>query len=337
MLDIVIIFLSVSLLLYMILGGADFGAGIIELFAGKRFKDAERAVISGAIGPVWEANHMWLIIVVVILFMGFPRVYTDMSIYLHIPLTLTLMGIIARGTAFTFRHYDAIKDESQEVYSFIFKFSSLWTAFFLGVLTGAMALGKINPEAAGFYDGYIAPWLNIFCVSTGIFACCVFAFLASVFLIGETTDVKMKDVFVRVGTYANIATVISGGLVFLAGLADGFDLFASMLDTPASIAGMILATLSLPVLWYALRKEKVILSRLTAGFQASMILISWYAINFPYILKRASGNDLSLLDTAAPPATIAVLGYALLIGSTLIFPFLYYLFRIFKLKKSQKA
>lgn len=333
MLEVVIIFLSVSLLLYMLLGGADFGAGIIELFAGRKFKVQERSVISSAIGPVWEANHMWLIIVVVILFMGFPKVYTEMSIYLHIPLTMTLMGIIARGTAFTFRHYDAVKDRSQEVYTFIFKLSSLWTAFFLGVLTGAMALGRINPASSNFYDGYIAPWLNLFCLTTGIFSCCVFAFLASVYLIGETTDEKMKDVFVKIGKYANVFTVISGGLVFLAGRINGFDLLGEILDTPVSIAGIILATLSLPLLWYALRREKVILSRLTAGFQASMILLSWYAINFPYILKRASGNDLSLLDTAAPPATIFVLALALLIGSLIIFPFLYYLFKIFKTKQ----
>src|SRR6478735_4638416 len=107
---VVIVFLWLAILFYLLLGGADFGAGIIELFTSKKNRPQTRKTLYRAIGPIWEANHMWLIIAIVILFVGFPLIYATMSIYLHIPLTIMLMGIIARGTALTFRNYDAVHD-----------------------------------------------------------------------------------------------------------------------------------------------------------------------------------------------------------------------------------
>src|SRR3954469_7219448 len=109
MLTVVILFLCLAILLYFLLGGADFGAGIIELFTSEKNRQRTRKTSYQAIGPVWEANHMWLIIAVVIMFVGFPVVYSSMCTYLHIPLLIMLMGITARGTAFSFRNYDAVK------------------------------------------------------------------------------------------------------------------------------------------------------------------------------------------------------------------------------------
>src|SRR6476469_5274693 len=114
---IVITFLFLSILLYVLLGGADFGAGIVELFTSRKNKGKTRRTLYHAIGPIWEANHMWLIIAIVILFVGFPVIYATMSVYLHIPLAIMLLGIIARGTAFAFRHYDAVVDNMQKVYN----------------------------------------------------------------------------------------------------------------------------------------------------------------------------------------------------------------------------
>src|SRR6201996_9693167 len=137
MLYVVIVFLWVALLLYLILGGADFGAGIIELFTSEDNKVKTRKISYQAIGPIWEANHMWLIIAIVILFVGFPTIYSQMCIYLHIPLLIMLMGIIARGTAFSFRNYDAVKDEkTQALYNHIFVYSSVITPLFLGITAG---------------------------------------------------------------------------------------------------------------------------------------------------------------------------------------------------------
>ncbi|HWZ35991.1 MAG TPA: cytochrome d ubiquinol oxidase subunit II, partial [Mucilaginibacter sp.] len=145
MLTVVIIFLFFAILLYFLLGGADFGAGIIELFTSDNNKSRTRATMYQAIGPIWEANHMWLIIAVVILFVGFPDIYSNMCTYLHIPLLAMLMGIIARGTAFAFRNYDAIKGErTQALYNNIFVYSSFLTPLFLGIIAGSALSRQID-------------------------------------------------------------------------------------------------------------------------------------------------------------------------------------------------
>src|SRR5690606_2727613 len=110
-----IAYLWASICLYLLLGGADFGAGIVELAVPRRYKPRVRVIMAHAIGPIWEANHMWLIIAIVILFVGFPQVYTTMSIFVHIPLVAMLLGIIARGTAFVFRNCDAVDDGWQRI------------------------------------------------------------------------------------------------------------------------------------------------------------------------------------------------------------------------------
>src|ERR1700733_5524540 len=125
MLYVVIAYLWASILLYLLLGGADFGAGILELFTSEKNRGITRKTMYKAIGPIWEANHMWLIIAIVILFVGFPAIYTTVSTYLHLPLVIMLMGIIARGTAFAFRNNDVVHDEMDFAYSGVFVYASV--------------------------------------------------------------------------------------------------------------------------------------------------------------------------------------------------------------------
>src|SRR5579872_2977949 len=154
MVYVVIAYLWTAILLYLLLGGADFGAGIIELFTSDNNKNKTSVKMSRTIGPIWEANHMWLIIVIVILFTGFPEIYSVVSTYLHIPLLMMLMGIIARGTAFAFRHYDAVEDNMQKVYSKIFRYSSFITPLFLGIIAASAVSGTINPQPRNLADAY---------------------------------------------------------------------------------------------------------------------------------------------------------------------------------------
>lgn len=330
MLFIVILFLVLSLLAYVLFGGADFGAGIIEIFS----SPVSKKTITHAIAPVWEANHIWLILVVVILFMGFPPIYAQMSLYLHIPLVILLLGIVLRGTAFTFRHYDAIHDRSQTYYSFIFKLSSIVAPLFLGIITGALMLGRIDPEAATFYDAFIAPWFNVFSFVLGVFTCCLFAFLAAVYLIGEAETVLIRSHFLRVARNTNIVTVLAGSLVFMVAEGSGLPLAGMFWNSAGALMAIVLATLSLPVLWWSLIKGHVVLPRLLAGFQTLMILGAWFWEQYPVLLRYANGEYLGLLNTAAPDATMRQLGLALIIGSLLILPALFYLMRTFKAKPS---
>ncbi len=330
MLLVVILFLALSLLAYVLFGGADFGAGIIEVFSGR----ITRKTITHAIAPVWEANHIWLILIVVILFMGFPLIYAQMSLYLHIPLVVLLLGVVLRGTAFTFRHYDAIQDRSQIYYSFVFKLSSLVAPFFLGVITGALILGRIDQEAVTFYEAYIAPWFHGFSFVMGVFTCCLFAFLAAIYLVGEAETQAIKAHFLRIARNANIATVLAGGAVFLVAEWSGLPLGRMFWHSTAAFIAVVTATLSLPVLWWSLLKEQVVFPRLLAGFQTLLILGAWFWEQFPVFLQYADGTYLSLVEHAAPEATLRQLGLALIVGSLLILPGLFYLMKTFKAKRT---
>src|SRR5690606_36687665 len=134
MLYIVIAYLWASISLYILLGGADFGAGIVELVSKPKHRKTVRNIMYDAIGLIWEANHMWLINAIVIIFVGFSETYTIMSVYMHIPLVLMRLGIIERGTVFAIRHYDAVRVEMETVYSSVFTLSSLIILFFLGII-----------------------------------------------------------------------------------------------------------------------------------------------------------------------------------------------------------
>ena len=329
MLNLILFFLFASLLLYAILGGADFGAGILELFTRKANTQKVRHLTYKAIGPVWEANHIWLILIVVILFVAFPQVYRMLSIHLHIPIMLMLLGIILRGAAFVFRHYDAVKDNSQKTYSRAFISASFLTPLFLGITAGATILGKIDPTANDFFAAYLAPWLNLFSFSVGLFFVSVCAFLAAVFLVGETQDEALKAMFIRQTRMANIAAIASGGLVFASAYWEGLDLSELYLQTPIAWLSVLLATILVPLLWRTLQAEKHATARLLAGTEVALILFGWLWIQFPMMI-RLQGGGLTLAEVAAPDQVLNAMGWALMGGSLLIFPALYYLFRVFK-------
>ena len=123
MIYVLLFFVGASIVLYVVLGGADYGAGILELLPSKGNRAAQKKLINSAMGPVWEANHMWLVIVVVILFMGFPKAFQNIMVSLHLPMVALLLGIVIRGSTFTFRHYDAKQTgKSQKFYSAAFPF-----------------------------------------------------------------------------------------------------------------------------------------------------------------------------------------------------------------------
>ena len=332
MLYVVIIFLLVAVYLYCLLGGADFGAGIIELFAGSN-KDKIKNLVSSAMAPIWEANHMWVIITVVILFMGFPTIYTQVSVSLYIPLIILLIGVVLRGTAFTFRHYDAVQDGSQEVYSRVFAVSSLLVSFFFGLIIGALVSGRITTEPADFFEGYLHPWLNLFSISTGIFICSLFVFTASVYLISETTEKELRELIIGKTKLATLVMVVSGAMVFIFSYVEGADFAERFISHPISIIIIILATLALPLLWNIIGKGLIWPSRILTGVQLFFVLAAFYLIYFPDVVIMKDGRNISLFNAAAPDVTLTQLGWALIVGSFLIFPTLFYLFKVFKVGK----
>ncbi len=332
MLYVVIAFLWVSLLLYVLFGGADFGAGIVELFTSKADRKSTRKLAYEAIGPIWEANHMWLIIAIVILFVGFPDIYATMSLYLHIPMLFMLMGIIARGTAFAFRHNDAVIDNFQTIYNKIFVYSSFLTPFFLGIIAGSTVSGHIDPSATNFLDAYVFSWLSWFSVSVGLFTVAICGFLAAVYLIGEAENTFDRNRFIRQAKIMNIAAVLFGGTVFIAASFENIPIIDWLFGNIIGLAAMASATLSLGLLWWYLKKNNVILIRLLAGFQITMILMAITLRHFPNIVLFKTGQHLSLLEHSGHDKTIHMLGMALLLGSIFILPALFYLIYSFQKK-----
>jgi cytochrome d ubiquinol oxidase subunit II len=327
---VVVTFLWLAILLYLVLGGADFGAGIIELFTSKRNRHNTRKAAYQAIGPIWEANHMWLIIAVVILFVGYPSIYSVMSVYLHIPILMMLLGITARGTAFVFRNYDAVIDNMQKIYNRVFLYSSFITPLFLGIIAASAISGQIDPAANSYANTYVYSWLTWFSVAVGFFTVALCGFLASIYLLGEAKDADDKKRFKQKAMMMNIAAVICGAVVFIAAQKEHVPLINWVFGTTLGTIAVAAATLSLMLLWYLVAKGKTMIPRVLAGFQVTMILFALTYRHFPNFVIFKGGKHLSLLQHGAPNATMNALGWALVIGSLFILPALIYLYYSFE-------
>lgn len=336
MIEIILFFLAVSLTLYTVFGGADFGAGIMELFAPGRRTAAFQQMTYRAIGPVWEANHIWLILVIVLLFTAFPEGFRTISIVFHVPLSLMLIGIVLRGCAFTFRHYDPVKDNSQYYYSMIFSASSILTPLSQGVMAGAMILGDIPQNPESFQEAYIFPWFNLFCLTTGIFLCSLCALTASVFLFAERHPPEFTPLLRRAVHTLSAVSILFGSLVFAAAEFGGFPLFSYFFSTGATTVTLALAVILIVTLNAAVRTEAApIVPRALIVALISLILIGWWFLQFPYLIgiSQSGRHTLNLFQIAAPPAVLKQLVIALIAGSILIFPALFYLFHTFKFKE----
>ena len=331
MTELAVVFIGISILLYVLLGGADFGAGIIEIFTGKKGINT----ISKAIAPVWEANHIWLIVIIVVLFNAFPEVYSTITLNLHIPLMLVLIGIIFRGTAFTFRYYDPYKDRSHTLYTFLFKLFSLLTPFFLGVTLGAVIGGKLTNDATlTFYQRFVYPWLGLFPVAMGVFMVLLFAYLATVYLAGEPSEGQSTGVFTRYAKRLLIALVLFGIIVFITAELDGLHLLRQYFSSWISVTSGILATLLLPAFLLSMNKGLKGLIRLIAGAQTGFIVIGWFGIQFPVLVALKNTDPLTVYNTVAPDKTLLMMIIALFVGLAVVIPLLVYLFKVFKFSGS---
>lgn len=335
MLYVVLVFLVVSFFLYVLLGGADFGAGIVELFSSRDNQKPIKKTVYEVMGPVWEANHIWIIIMIVILWIAFPATYNIVVVYLHIPLTLVLLGITMRGAAFIFRHYDAIKGESQKWYDALFRISCLITPVFLGMTFGALVTGDISlletsPDL-GFYDAYIHPWLQLFPILIGCFYAALCTFLASVFLIGEASD-EQRAMYIRKGKVAVIVVVSIGFLVLITGFLQERDFVTDFVRNPFAMAAVVLSAVLLYPLWRAIRFGRVKRCRFFAGLQVALILFAAAITHFPEVVATTSGK-LNFLSDVAPDSVMNVLGWSLIVGGLLIIPGFLHLLKSFQMLK----
>jgi cytochrome d ubiquinol oxidase subunit II len=332
MLEIAIALITLaSLILYALMGGADFGGGIWDLLASGPRAKRQRQRIAESIAPIWEANHVWLILVIVLLFTAFPAAFAAMMTALHIPLTLMLIGIVFRGSAFVFRKYDAKEDKVQRRWSFVFGLASVVTPLLQGMSLGALGSGAIRVTGHHVTTGFFAGWTGGFAMACGGFAVALFAFLAAVYLTVDTAgEPAVQNDFRRRAILAELTLAPIAAAVFFAARAGGAsEMYAELTSWWAPI--LLTATSGCAVLaLFGLFKGHYRVARAAAIGQVTLILTGWSVAQFPHLIVP----DIDILKAAAPQTTLRLLAIALAVGAVVLLPSLYYLFRIFKSGRS---
>ena len=315
----------VGLTAYALLGGADFGGGFWDLLAGgtKRGRSPRRH-IEHSIGPVWEANHVWLIFVLVVLWTSFPPVFAAIASTLYIPLTLAALGMIARGAAFAFRH-SVDQLALQRFFGASFAFSSVTTPLFLGTIAGAVASGRVPPGIAT--GDVITSWLNPTSILGGVIAVGACAFLAAVYLCADAERHSDRQLVEYFRTRA-IVTAVLIGVIALGGIA------VLRADAPRLFDGLISRGLPLIVASAAagigsillLVRTRFGLARLAAALAVTAVIWGWGAAQYPYLLQP----ELTVQAAAAPATTLRAMLISLVVGAILLVPSLAFLFTLFQ-------
>jgi len=316
----------VALVLYVLFGGADFGGGVWDLLASGPRKKEQRALIEKALGPIWEANHVWLILVVVLLFGGFPPAFAALTTALHVPMTLFLLGVVFRGSAFTFRAYDSRGDRVQKRWGLVFSLASLVAPILLGIIVGTIASGRLRVEAGIVTSGFWKPWLSAFPLVVGLFALVLFAFLAATYLANEATDPALKDDFRARALFAGIAVGVLAAVSFALSFRSAPVIASGLTDHPMTWPLHVTTAAAATTAFHALLRRHFRLARIAAAAQAALIVVGWTASQYPFLVVP----DISITSAAGNERTRALLLVALALGSLLLFPSLYVLYRVFK-------
>ncbi len=314
-----------GLLAYALFGGADFGAGFWDLMAGGTRRGREqRALIEHSLGPVWEANHVWLIFVLVVLWTAFPTAFASVASTLYIPFTLAAFGIIARGAAFAFRK-TVTSLGLQRFLGASFAVSSVVTPYFLGAIVGGVASGRVPPGIAA--GNVINSWVNPTSALGGVLAVGTCAYLAAVFLCGDARREGATALAERYRTRALVTAAVVGA-VALGGIAvlraDAPLLFDGL--TGRGLPAIALSVAAGLVSIGLLATWRYTPARVTAAMAVVAVLCGWAAAQYPYVLPPA----LTIQEAAAGRATLLALLIALLVGGLIVIPALAYLFVLFQ-------
>ncbi|MEO5753983.1 MAG: cytochrome d ubiquinol oxidase subunit II [Chthoniobacterales bacterium] len=329
--EIVAAFMVAALILYALMGGADYGGGCWDLLARGPRATRQRRAIARAIGPIWEANHVWLILVVVLLFTGFPRGFAIIMTALNIPLTLMLIGIVLRGSAFAFRKYDRRDEPVQRRWSVLFGGASFLTPLIQGMTLGALATGQIRAGSTGLTTGFLAGWLSPFAWSCGVFALSLFAFLAATYLTVDTEkEPDLQEDFRARALWSGLLLGPIAAVVFLVSREGAPAMFEGLTRwwAPYLLGATILLGLGAIV---ALWQRRYRWARMAAIGEVSLILGGWSLAQYPHLIVP----DITLQASRAPDATLRLLTIALCLGAVLLLPSLYFLFHIFKGEESR--
>ena len=316
--------LGVSLIMYAVFGGADFGGGIWTAFAGGPRAREQRVSLFHAIGPVWETNHVWLILAVVVLFTAFPQAFAALFTALLVPLVIALIGINFRGAAFAFRHFGEQVHRHLPATLEVFAVSSLLTPFAMGMAVAATAAGRIEIVDGRVEAGLWSSWISPLTVTAGLIAVAVCAFLTPVFMTTRTSGALQEDFRLR-GLTGALALGALTALALPIARADT-PAFAERFTRAGTLAfvalaiGCGLATLAL--LW----RRRYQPAQVAAGGAVAAALGGFMAAMYPDLII----GQLTIEQAAAPRATLVAFLAALPVGVLILVPslaFLYWTFR----------
>jgi cytochrome d ubiquinol oxidase subunit II len=309
----VVLFLGVTA--YAVFGGADFGAGFWDLVAGGAARgERPREVIDHSIGPVWEANHVWLIFVFVVLWTGFSEAYASITLTLFVPLALAALGIVLRGSSFAFRK-TVFRTRDRRNFGAAFAASSVLVPYCMGAIAGAIASGRV--PAGGVAGETWSSWLNPTSVLGGILAVVVVAYLAAVYLVRDARrqgDHAMAEYFRRRAV----------GAAVVAGVAALVGIFVLRADARYIFDGLTSRALPFVILSAACGIGSLVLllrdassgARLLAIGAVVGVMVGWGVAQWPYMLP----TSLEVTEAAAPSGTLATLVVATVLLAVVVVP-----------------
>lgn len=311
-----------GVVLYALFAGADFGSGFYDLTAGFDARANEiRTLVDTSIGPVWEANHVWLIYILVMWWTGFPATFAAATTTLFIPLSLALAGIVLRGASFAFRKYSETFAQAR-LFGAIFATSSVITPFFLGTAAGAIASGRVPATS---YGDLIGSWVNPTSLVGGCLAVVTCIFLAGVFLTADAAragDAVLAE-RLRVRTLA-VGSV--AGLIVFAGLYpvahDAPTLTHGLLTAAAPL--LVLAALAGVAALLLLFRRRYSVARAPAVVAVASVVAGWGVGQYPWLLV----DQVTIDDGAGAEATLIGLLVVVGLAGVIVVPALIYLLRL---------
>jgi cytochrome bd ubiquinol oxidase subunit II len=319
--------IGLGIIAYAVFAGADFGGGVWDLLATGPLADRQREAIAHAIGPVWEANNVWLIYVIVVTWTAFPIVYATVSTALFVPVVLALVGIILRGAAFGFRSQYAQQAGIANAWGHIFNTASTITPFLLGTIAGAIASGGIRVHDSTVVADLWSTWTTPFALVCGAFAVALCSVLAATYLTVEAQsagDLALVTIFRLRALVAGAITAVIGTIAAFLAYVQSPLLWSGLVGAalPLSLGAVLIGLVTAAAL--LLGSYRV--ARMGVVAETACILAAWGVAQYPYLIIP----NVTVSMAAVPPSVLVAVVIASLAGMMVLLPSLWYLFHIFK-------
>ena len=324
--------LWLAVVAYAVLAGADFGGGVWDLFARGPRAEEQRRAVTRAMGPVWEANHVWLIFLITGLFTGFPTAFAALAVGLFLPFSLVLLGIVMRGAAFAFRAH-AAGGRARQRWGLAFGIASTITPFLLGACAGAVATGQATRPGRAATD-LLLPWTSPFALVCGGLALAICAGLAAAYLTVEQDQAgnsELAEDFRLRALAAGAVTLVLALVALPLTATTAPDLWRGLTGRalPLTWAAVLLAMVAA----LAMLRRRYRVARVFIVLQVASILLAWAVAQTPYLVPP----NITIDGSASLPEVMASLLITYCVGGALLLPSLALLFRVFKGRNPAEA